>query len=439
MNYKIRTYLPVVCLSSLFAVTPSFAKDDYAVLKKNYEKLQMQLQTLTVEMQKLHSRIEEQESAFDQKMERKLSEQETKYVEKLEATQSGSRNTLISGDFGNSFYHIAGYADVGYADAEGGNSTFSAGHFAPIIHYQYKDILLLESELSFELETNEEGETETETEIEYLALDLFLNDYMTLVAGKFLSPIGQFQQNLHPSWINKLPSAPIGFGAGHGGASQATPIADVGMQLRGGLPAGDMRFNYALVIGNGPRIIAEGHEGEVEIEGLDTSGTVSDLNGNKSFGGRVGFLPIPNLEIGVSALTATAAYAGDEKVGDRNYDVYGADFFYEPDYIDNLTLRGEYVKTTLGAGRASEEDSEEKEWEAWYLQASYFFEDWKLEPVLRYGEYADSHGEMQKQWSPGVNYRFSSNIIAKCAYEFNDSDEEEDSYDRFLLQLAYGF
>lgn len=299
--------------------------------------------------------------------------------------------------------------------------------------------MLLEAEVAFGAETNEEGETETETELEYLSLDLFLNDYMTLVVGKFISPVGQFQQNLHPSWINKLPSAPIGFGAGHGGASQATPIADVGAQMRGGFALKDTRFNYALVVGNGPRIIAEEHEGDVEIEGLDTSGTVSDLNNNKSVGGRLGFLPIPNLEVGVSALTATAAYVGDEAIDDRDYDVYGADFYYAPDYIKNLTLRGEYVKTELGAGGAGEEDADEKTWEAWYVQASYFIEQYKLEPVLRYGEYENSHGETQTQWAPALNYRFSSNIIAKFAYEFNEIDGEDEVSDRFVMQLAYGF
>ena len=56
-----------------------------------------------------------------------------------------------------------------------------------------------------EIEIDDAGETETN--LEYLTIDWFINDYMALIAGKFLSPIGQFRQNLHPSWINKLPSA----------------------------------------------------------------------------------------------------------------------------------------------------------------------------------------------------------------------------------------
>lgn len=250
-----RLKITSVCIVASLMALPVFADDDYATLQKNYEKLQSQFEQLAGDMTKLQSQIKSQEKSVDHKIERKLAEQEAQYIERvehLEATQAGGNGGLLSGSFGNSAYHIAGYADVGYTDAENDNSTFDVGHFAPIFHYQYKDILLLETEIAFGAETNEEGETETETELEYLALDLFLNDYMTLVVGKFISPIGQFQQNLHPSWINKLPSAPIGFGAGHGGASQATPIADVGAQMRGGFALKDTRFNYALVVGNGP-------------------------------------------------------------------------------------------------------------------------------------------------------------------------------------------
>ena len=417
---------------------PVFADDDYSALQKNYEQLQSQFEQLAGEMSKLQSQITAQETTLDRKIETKLAAQEADYadrVERLEATQANG--SLLSGTSGNSSYHIAGYADVGYTDAQDDASSFNTGHFAPIFHYKYKEILMLETEIALGSETNEEGETETETELEYLTLDLFINDYITLVAGKFISPIGQFQQNLHPSWINKLSSAPIGFGADHDGASQATPLADVGVQFRGGIPIKDMRINYALAIGNGPRIIEE-HDGEPgEIEGLDTSGTNTDMNGNKSVGGRIGFLPLPNLEIGVSALTATAT--GTEDISDRDYDVYGMDFYYAPDYLSNLTLRGEYVKTELGAGSASEEDADKKTWEAWYLQASYYIDQYKFEPVLRYGEYEDSHGETKTQWAPGLNYLFSSNIIAKVGYEFNDTNGDEDVSDRFTLQLAYGF
>lgn len=304
----------------------------------------------------------------------------------------------------------------------------------------------------------------TETEIEYLAIDLFLNDYATLVAGKFLSPVGYFNQNLHPSWINKLPSAPLGFSGGHG-SSGAAPTAEIGAQLREGGYVAERKFNYAVYVGNGPAmIVEEGTEGP-EIEGIDTTGRLSS-DGNYATGGRVGFFPVPNLELGASLAIATAGIAvgdghgeedehaeeeaGDEEgeedhaeeepfINDRDYLVYGFDFYYSPQALRDLTFRGEYIRTALGEGAAGEADPEEKTWEAWYLQASYFWQPYKLEPVVRYGGFSDPHGERLTQLALGVNYLFANNVIAKFAYEINDSNDEHGADNRYGLQLAYGF
>jgi hypothetical protein len=194
----------------------------------------------------------------------------------------------------NSNVHLTGYAAVTYSAPEAGDSSFGGTTFNPIFHYLYKDLLLLEAELEIELE----GDGTTATALEYLTLDLFVNDYVTVIAGKFLSPIGQFRQNLHPAWINKLPSAPPGFG--HEGAA---PLSDLGLQLRGGVPAGPAKLNYAIYAGNGPKLELNG--AGTEIEAIEAEGFGADNNDNKVVGGRIGVLPIPNLEIGVSAATGS--------------------------------------------------------------------------------------------------------------------------------------
>ena len=159
----------------------------------------------------------------------------------------------------NTLVHMAGYADVGYVKTKGEDGSFVIGSFSPIFHFQYRDIVMLESEL--EIEIDQEGATEVN--LEYLTIDWFFSDYGTLLAGKFLSPIGQFRQNLHPSWINKLPSAPPGFG--HDGAA---PVSELGLQIRGGVPLGGMRGNYAVYVANGPELHSTTEDGvEFEIEG----------------------------------------------------------------------------------------------------------------------------------------------------------------------------
>ncbi|MBV1928344.1 MAG: hypothetical protein KUG81_02375, partial [Gammaproteobacteria bacterium] len=204
--------------------------------------------------------------------------------------------------------HMSGYADVGYTDSKSEDGSFNVGTFAPIFHFQYRDLVMLESEL--EIEVGDDGETETN--LEYLTIDWFINDYMTLVGGKFLSPIGQFRQNLHPSWINKLPSAPPGFG--HDGAA---PISDVGFQLRGGFPIGAVRTNYAVYISNGPELISEFEDGEFELDGVEAEGFGADSDGEKVIGGRLGIIPFAGFELGLSAASGKATVTSIED-GDSN-------------------------------------------------------------------------------------------------------------------------
>ena len=338
--------------------------------------------------------------------------------------------------------HMAGYANVdAIAGSDRQEDGFTAARFAPIFHFQFSDRVLFEGEL--EIETNADGETEIATE--YATIDLILNDYMALVAGKFLSPIGQFRQNVHPSWINKLPTAPVGFG--HGGAA---PLSDLGVQLRGGIPlSGSMRANYALFTSNGPTLVVDADPGEeVEIE-LETEAAASNGDGNFVYGGRVGFLPVPALELGLSGALGKIGVAEGHEVSelaagepDRDYTVLGADAVYN---LDTLQLRGEFIQQTVGSEAnsavAGGAVTEELEYTAWYAQAAYRVPDTKWEGVARIGDLDTPNADANRsQWSAGVNYLFANHVIIKAAYTVDDYDDNAiDDDERFNIQLAYGF
>jgi len=354
----------------------------------------------------------------------------------------------------NTLIHMAGYADVGFMKREGEDSSFVVGTFSPIFHFQYRDVVMMEAELEFEVD----DDGETEVAVEYLTIDWFMGDYATLVAGKFLSPIGQFRQNLHPSWINKLATAPPGFG--HDGAA---PVSDVGLQVRGGFPLGSMRANYAVYASNGPEINSEaeddgagGVEG-YELDGVAAEGFGADRDGEKTYGGRFALLPIPSVEIGLSVATGKATVTnveGDEDAltspplgpiaGEtpRDYDVMGADFVW---FTGNMSLRGEYVKTEIGKSATDVTASDGAEWTTWYTQAAYRLPDTKWEGVLRYTDYDSPHDSVdQQQTALGINYLVANNFIVKLTHEFNDGktvDGEKSAADADLtvLQLAYGF
>ncbi|MDT8452757.1 MAG: porin [Gammaproteobacteria bacterium] len=350
----------------------------------------------------------------------------------------------------NTLVHMAGYADVGFISTENANDSFVAGTFAPILHYQYRDAVMMEAELEFEV--GEDGGTEVA--LEYMTIDWFMSDYAVLVAGKFLSPVGQFRQNLHPSWINKLASAPPGFG--HDGAA---PVSDLGFQLRGGFPLGNMRANYAVYASNGPEINSEAESDDAtgvvgyELDGVAAEGFGADVDGEKTWGGRIGILPIASVEIGLSLATGMATVTNvegneqlfnDKIVGPlsgetaRDYDVIGADFVW---LTGNMSLRGEYVKTEVGEATTGVTASEAAEWTTWYTQAAYRLPNTKWEGVLRYTDYDSPHASVdQKQTAIGVNYLVSNNFMVKLTHELNDGlDGANSDIDRTLLQLAYGF
>lgn len=364
--------------------------------------------------------------------ESKIANLESQIAALREDVKSNNLDTL-------SKLHMAGYANVdAIAGSDRQEDGFTAARFAPIFHFQFSDRVLFEGEL--EVETDENGETEIVAE--YATIDLMLNDYMALVAGKFLSPIGQFRQNVHPSWINKLPTAPVGFG--HGGAA---PLSDLGVQLRGGIPlSGSMRANYALFTSNGPTLVVDEGDGEVKLEAEAAS---SNADGNFVYGGRVGFLPVPALELGLSGALGKIGVAGGHDVSDlaagepdRDYTVLGADAIYN---LDTLQLRGEFIQQTVGSEAnsavAGGAVTEELEYTAWYAQAAYRVPDTKWEGVARIGDLDTPDADANRsQWSVGVNYLFANHVIIKAAYTVDDYDDNAiDDDERFNIQLAYGF
>jgi len=329
--------------------------------------------------------------------------------------------------------HMAGYADVTYADAESAPGGFSSARFAPIFHYQIDELVMLEAEL--ELSTTTTGESEVA--LEYLTIDWFMNDHAALVAGKFLSPLGQFRQNLHPSWINKMASAPVGFGH-----DEAAPNADMGLQVRGGFAYDSMSLNYAVFVGNGPTAEADG--GEFEM--IETPGLAGNSDDTRVGGGRLGLLfPDQKLEVGFSAATGDidirTSIDGDgnpvyEGVK-RDYSVLGADLAWRP---GNFDVRAEYIQQSIGEAAASSVP-EKADWTAWYAQVAYRFLPGKWEVVARYSDYDTPGVEADRvQLAGGVNYVFESNFVAKLNYESNDNPNDgEEADNRVLVQLAYGF
>lgn len=338
-------------------------------------------------------------------------------------------------------FHLSGsvVADFMASDAKGSHNSFIAGKFLPIFLASYSDWLLFEGHM----EVTSTSDGSTNTSLEYAQLDFLVNDYLTIVAGKFLSPIGQFQQALHPPWINKLPDRPAGF-VEDGGDE---PLNDVGLMARGGFPLGSMKATYAVYVGNGPRMGAGGPV---------LTGFAGDNNSDKAVGGRVSIFVLPHLEFGLSGMRARikGMDAVSGPVSQANYKMIGGDFAFTQ---GNWDIRGEYIHSRLGtiASALSLADPvpiliPATTWNNWYVQASYRLAGISddsivrnFEPVFRYSQihvngFNNFAQNQENRWSAGMDYWFAPSIVAKIAYE-NRHFLNSGTDNVFHAQVAFGF
>ena len=326
---------------------------------------------------------------------------------------------------------IVGGASAGYSKPSAQYGSFNILDLNPIFLFSYKDLLFLRAAVDFSID----AQGNTQTNLNYVNLNLFLNDYAVLGAGKFDSALGYFGQNLSPAWINKLADTPTGFNN-----NQAAPQADVGLRLNGGVPLfNNAKANYSFFVSNGSQGLVD--TTNIVIDNINTGGFTNNY-GNYVIGARLGFLPIPRLEIGISVAEGKLVLLdGADGITvlqqGRHYNVLGADISYK---WDNLDLRGEIIQQQVSY-QASSIVPQAERWKAWYLQAAYRIPSTKLEPVVRYGKFTSPvSSQQQGQLALGLDYWFAPSIDAQIEYEINHGQTGSgNNANLFLMQFVFGF
>ncbi len=270
----------------------------------------------------------------------KTTEQETKTaarvkevdesLDEIDKTLAKTKALATTAQSGTTGFLLTGYGFAGFEDRPGESGKFTAG-LSPIFLWKLSDRLLFESELEIGLTPNE-----TEIGLEYANLSYLLNPYMTVKAGKFLTPFGSFADRLHAAWVNKLPDQPLAVGE-----DGITPFTHVGVQVSGGFALGPTKMNYALYAANGPRFSDAGAR---EDAGRLQFDNFCETN-SRSYGGRIGFLPVPELELGYSFLTVTGPVDARLHAVDVNY---VREFGWLKGTLD---LRGEWAWSDAGQFR----------------------------------------------------------------------------------------
>tara|TARA_R110001632_G_scaffold226124_1_gene359540 strand:- start:1950 stop:3134 length:1185 start_codon:yes stop_codon:yes gene_type:complete len=353
-------------------------------------------------------------------------------------------------------FMIRGYGHTGlnFTNTEGEReSSYVGSAFAPIFLFKHSDRLMFEAELEFGLENNE-----LEIGLEYADVMYVLNKNMTVRAGKFLLPFGTFMERLHPAWINRLPTRPLGFG--HDGIA---PASGIGVELRGAFDLGGSKLNYAVYSTNGPRL-KDGTE-EPEEAGMLMFQNFEDNNTSKAFGGRIGLLPFADssTEIGFSTYSTSKVGAADSNYENVGAFLYAIDFAFIkqiPALGGFIDIKGQYNNSDIDDATYTEvhEDGDEEEYtfdnksNSLYTQLSYrptmassdFMK--KLEFVVRYSNLNTPEGaeweEQSDQYAFGLNYWLTWRSVIKIAYQTTDSVGGHDgggTTNNFFVHWAIGF
>src|SRR6202521_3523031 len=96
---------------------------------------------------------------------------------------------------------------------QGGQTTL-VSIISPVVLVPLGDNWLIESRGAFEGDFTRRNGTgpfggKIHKQLEYLQLDYIANPYLTVTAGRFLTPFGIFNERLYPAWIRNLQADPV--------------------------------------------------------------------------------------------------------------------------------------------------------------------------------------------------------------------------------------
>ncbi len=345
---------------------------------------------------------------------------------------------VLSQDFkpSKTQFMIRGYGHSGlnYQEINGEKeATYIGTAFSPIFLFKHSDRLLFEAELEFELENGE-----VVVGFEYADFNYVLNKYAIIRAGKFLLPFGTFVERLHPAWINRFSNMPLGFG--HDGI---TPMAGIGIELRGAIPIGGAKINYSVYSTNGPTL----KDGSLDPSeaGMLMFDNFEDNNNNKAIGGRIGILPFSNssVELGFSAYSGKVGSEGDSLYENVGATLYATDFSFVRQISPiKGTVDIKAQLNTSAVDQANYYDIEpgdtiptaytfDNRSQAWFAQLSYrpsMLNNNVLRNFEIIGRYSVFNAPEGAEWEQnatqitfGLNYWLSWRSLIKVSYQITDS------------------
>ena len=268
---------------------------------------------------------------------------------------------------------------------QGGNTTL-VSIVSPVVLVPIGEKWLIESRGAFEGDFTRGAPGahfggKVNKELEYFQLDYIANRYVTITAGRFLNPLGIYNERLYPVWIRNLQTDPLILPLEGGSVD--------GLMLRGGVALNSaVNVNYTTF--------------------FSAQTSTNKLESERALGGRVGFFfPRQRMEIG-----ATLQHALVNVRSNR----FGFHFEDQPFSIP-LELRAEYAQSVAGSG--------------WWMEPAYTLSQvpWlnsvmrKTQLVLRYQQFYLGNGQNDdlpaadtRSVESGLNYYICDGLKLTASY-----------------------
>jgi hypothetical protein len=327
---------------------------------------------------------------------------------------------------------------------------FYFGEFTPDIFVKLNDWILLEAEIGV-------GGNGAVSAGAFAQADFFINDWLTLIGGRFVAPIGFFNERLNNPWINKLPGdAP---GSGPLLWQQVLPaFSMLGIQAAGSfyLCNSPIKLEYNIYLSNGLNV-TPGTPGAPTVDELanleNMEGTFTTVTNTLAVGGRLGlWYPEKGLAMGFSGLYNPDYIAGTRNslnlmAVDFNYHLGDWDFRAEggivnqqakPFLENNITREGFYTQIAYRP-----KSSPVKYLQNLELVYRYSYVNFKgIDPTaLDLTTYATpTDVPIKRQQSEfGINYWFSPRMVLKTALQINEEPGFHLHDNQFIMEFAWGF
>ena len=459
-----RCYRVAILQAALLIIASPVARaeetttDEYAT-RKEYDELKAQLLAMKKELDTIKKEREaapKRESSESQAVASTASKQESSQSRTVSDTHKqvtpetgpppdhpeiALPSIQPGGLLGTTKFLLAGWAEGMFEARNGQVSTFSAS-FNPIFLWELTPKLLFDSRLEIEPSGGGTNVNLVNAQISYL-----LNDYIALGVGEFFSPSNVFVERFEAQWINKLPDRPLAVYQG------ILPDISVGAQVRGGFPIGPTRANYAFYVSNGPVLSTF----DARTAGTLDFNSYTDNNDNKAVGGRVGFLPLPGVEVGYGFETSKPGFQGTsfsrvqalvqsvdlEVTRDSDLLKGRIDLFaqYAWSHVDHAVYDpdgslgfGPLPLTAKRDGGYAELAYRPTKLDVDFLR--------NLELIFRWDHLSRDPSGLgdpeETRWTMGLDFWLSPSTVVKAAYEWDQPDGEPNK-NALLLQAAMGF